>query len=79
MPCKGVCVRYRASNHYTNGHKRCQICELFIKWDGLCCPCCGYRLRTRPRNPKLNAKLREQERAIKESKKMKILYHMQNI
>jgi hypothetical protein len=65
MACKGICGRYKTtfSNNYANGQKRCQICELFIKWDQLYCPCCGYRLRTRPRNPKLNAKLRER-RAI---------------
>jgi hypothetical protein len=34
------------------------VCELFIIWDGLWCPCCGYRLRTRPRNLKFKAKLR---------------------
>ncbi|MDQ3851427.1 MAG: hypothetical protein M3299_01175 [Thermoproteota archaeon] len=26
------------------------MCELFIKWDGLWCPCCGCRLRTKPKN-----------------------------
>ncbi|MGB8032575.1 MAG: hypothetical protein WCF03_01960, partial [Nitrososphaeraceae archaeon] len=41
-----------------SGQKRCQICEIFIKWDGLWCPCCGYRLRTKPRNLKYKAKLR---------------------
>lgn len=40
------------------GQKRCQICEIFIKWDGLWCLCCGYRLRTKPRNLKYKAKLR---------------------
>jgi hypothetical protein len=30
-----------------------------MKWEGLWCPCCGYRLRTRPRNLKYKAKLRE--------------------
>jgi predicted amidophosphoribosyltransferase len=44
-----------------SGQKRCQVCELFIKWDGLFCPCCGYKLRTRPRNFNLKTKLREQE------------------
>ncbi|HZA99728.1 MAG TPA: hypothetical protein VE308_01765, partial [Nitrososphaera sp.] len=43
---------------YASGQKRCQICEIFIKWDGLWCPCCGYRLRTKPRNLKYKAKLR---------------------
>ena len=70
MTCKGICVRYKAdSNHYANGQKCCQICELFIKWDGLFCPCCGYKLRTRPRNFKLKPNLREQE-VIEEAKKI---------
>jgi hypothetical protein len=72
LACKGICGRFKTvSNHYANGQKRCQICELFIKWDGLYCPCCGCRLRIGPRNPKLNAKLRE-ERTINEAKKIKI-------
>ena len=74
MPCKGICIRHKASSRYATGQKRCQVCELFIKWDGLSCPCCGYKLRTRPRHFKLKAKLREQE-GIKEAKKVKILYH----
>ncbi|MDH3339981.1 MAG: hypothetical protein OEL84_01705 [Nitrosopumilus sp.] len=53
--CKGVCDRYKATkprggSRYANGQKRCQVCEIFIKWEGLWCPCCGYRLRARPRN-----------------------------
>jgi hypothetical protein len=54
MICKGICIRKKAfSNNYNNGQKRCQICELFIKWNGLRCPCCHCRLRTKPRNVKL--------------------------
>ena len=59
MSCKGICKRHKsASNNYANGQKRCQICELFIKWNGLSCPCCGYRLRIGPRLYKHKAKLR---------------------
>ena len=63
MTCKGICVRHKAqkpvgSGRYASGQKRCQICEIFIMWDGLWCPCCGYRLRTKPRNLKYKAKLR---------------------
>jgi hypothetical protein len=43
---------------YATGQKRCQICEIFIKWDGLSCPCCGYKLRNGPRSFKFKAKLR---------------------
>ena len=55
MTCKGICLRHKAqkpvdSGRYASGQKRCQGCEIFIKWDMIWCPCCGYRLRTRPRN-----------------------------
>ena len=73
MTCKGICIRHKAQKpvhlgRYAMGQKRCQICELFIKWDGLWCPCCGYRLRTKPRNLKYKAKLK----ARKEIEKAKI-------
>src|SRR6266851_7577788 len=63
MTCKGICIRHKAhklvgAGRYSTGQKRCQICEIFLKWDGLWCPCCGYRLRTRPRNSKFKAELR---------------------
>jgi hypothetical protein len=59
----GICTRHKAQKpvghgRYAGGQKRCQICEIFIKWDDLWCPCCGYRLRTKPRNLKYKAKLR---------------------
>jgi DNA-directed RNA polymerase subunit RPC12/RpoP len=57
MTCKGICERHKAlrpangsGGRYSADQKRCQICEIFIKWDGLWCPCCGYRLRTKPKN-----------------------------
>jgi len=54
MVCKGVCTKYKAKwtmqqFRYTNGQKRCNICEIFVTWDGRHCPCCGMLLRTRPR------------------------------
>jgi len=69
MTCKGICVRHKAqkpvgSGRYASGQKRCQICEVFMKWDGLWCPCCGYRLRTKPRNLKYKAKLRAKNKSI---------------
>jgi hypothetical protein len=73
MTCKGICIRHKAqkpvgSGRYASGQKRCQICEIFIKWDGLWCPCCGYRLRTKPRNLKYKAKLRARTRKQNELK-----------
>jgi predicted amidophosphoribosyltransferase len=73
MVCKGICIRHKAmkpvaTGRYSIGQKRCQVCEIFLKWDGLWCPCCGYRLRTNPRNSKFKAELR----ARKEIDKAKI-------
>jgi hypothetical protein len=74
MSCKGICIRHKAvSNHYANGQKRCRICQLFIKWDGLWCPCCRCRLRTRPRSFKFKRKLREEEKRIEDAKENVIL------
>ena len=54
MTCNGTCIRYKVSSsgnkHYELGHKRCSTCEIFIKWDGLHCPCCNAILRTRPKS-----------------------------
>jgi hypothetical protein len=38
----------------------------------LWCPCCGYRLRTKPRNLKYKAKLRARNK-IKEDKEDRLL------
>ena len=58
MSCKGICIRYKAprppshiGGRYGIGQKRCQVCGLFIEWKDLRCPCCHYRLRTKPHNP----------------------------
>lgn len=63
MTCKGICTRYKAQKpvgvgRYSAGQARCQICEIFIKFSGLWCPCCGYRLRKKPRNLKFKNKLK---------------------
>ena len=64
MGCKGICSRYKTTTppshgRYKNGQKRCQVCDLFIKYEGFFCPCCGGRLRIKPRGKKYKAKLRE--------------------
>jgi hypothetical protein len=64
MACKGICIRHKADKphdyvgRYATGQKRCQVCDLYIKWDGFFCPCCGYRLRVSPRLFKHKEKLR---------------------
>jgi len=58
MTCKEICHRYKTGKNndgsrYGNGKKRCNICEIFIECDGNFCPCCGNKLRTKPRSRKL--------------------------
>ncbi len=60
--CNGICDRYKAKKpnnnigRYSNGQKRCNSCEIFINWNGLRCPCCNNRLRTKPRSLKYKEK-----------------------
>jgi hypothetical protein len=61
MTCKGTCIHHKVSGRYVNGHKRCQHYNIFIKYEGLHCPCCGCQLRERPRHFRYRAKLREQK------------------
>lgn len=67
MVCDGfTCTRYKAqkpigAGRYQSGQRRCQICQIYINWNGNNCPCCNYRLRTKPRNLKYKEQLREQE------------------
>jgi len=63
MACKGICDKYKAkkpagAGRYANGQRRCRTCDIFIKCDNIHCPCCGYRLRTHPRNRKAKEKCR---------------------
>lgn len=76
MACKGICGRHKASrpkqgNRYGDpekggdGQKRCIMCEIFIKWDGMFCPCCSYKLRVKPRNlNKGNSRYAKRKNAI---------------
>ena len=39
MVCKGICHRYKAKwgthqYRYASGQKRCNVCEIFVNWDG---------------------------------------------
>ena len=69
MTCKNVCENYKATKpvgtgRYASGQRRCQVCQIFIKWEGLWCPCCGYRLRTKPRKLAYKIKLCEQQAKV---------------
>ena len=67
MACKGIHNRYKQTrkvgdSNYSVGIRRCTTCEVFLAWTGLLCPCCGYKLRTKPRNKTYKAKLREKQK-----------------
>jgi hypothetical protein len=84
MVCKGICIRHKArkpldSGRYVMGQKRCQICELFIDWAGLWCPCCGYRLRTKPRNLKYKSRLRARKKGENTTKLVQQQQQQQSI
>jgi hypothetical protein len=78
MTCKGICIHHKASGRYATGHKRCQICDIFIKWDGLFCPCCGCRLRIGPRSFKFKAKLRKQKQMEEAKNEKNIILPIQS-
>ena len=64
LTCKGICERYRATCHgielrYANGQKRCVDCAIYLRWEGLLCPCCKNKLRTRPRHIQSHRKFLE--------------------
>jgi len=66
MSCNDICKRYKITGNprlrrYENGQKRCHKCEIYIRWDGLFCPCCGYRLRINARGPHGKENLRRIE------------------
>ena len=48
--CKHVAVkRIWHTSMYALGCKWCTLCEVFVKWEGRFCPCCGLQLRTKPK------------------------------
>jgi hypothetical protein len=63
--CKGLCTRYKATkpksgSRYGAGQKGCSSCNVFLNWQGLFCPCCGIRLRLKPKTKKQKEKLQKE-------------------
>ena len=54
--CKGVCTNSEYETKKTvrgklrEDYRRCSICCVFLKYEGIYCPCCGVRLKVSPRN-----------------------------
>jgi hypothetical protein len=42
-----------------DGYRRCSKCELFLKYDGIFCPCCSCRMKVSFRNNKSRQKNRD--------------------
>lgn len=64
MACKGLCDRHKAKRpdsigRYADGQRRCQTCSLFLNWSGVYCPCCGYKLRSSPRDKVLKKRFKD--------------------
>ena len=65
MVCKNRCDRYKATQcgfknqRYVLGQKRCNTCQVFVIWDGVYCPCCGYKLRAKPRRKETKERMRK--------------------
>ncbi|MDH3695965.1 MAG: hypothetical protein OEQ15_01470 [Nitrosopumilus sp.] len=62
--CNGICNRYKTvkpngTGRYNAGQKRCNLYDIFMQWEGIFCPCCGHRLRLKPRNGKYKEKYYE--------------------
>jgi|TARA_R110000787_G_scaffold70884_3_gene157748 hypothetical protein len=43
----------------SQGYRRCSVCEIFLKYDGIYCPCCSNRMRVTPNNNKARQRVRE--------------------
>ena len=56
MACKNKCKKFvfvkkkRTAHTYFEGGRWCSICERWMSFIGLWCPCCGQQARTKPRN-----------------------------
>lgn len=66
LTCRGYCkTKYKeflgdVSLKY-NGQKRCGVCDVYLKWQDIKCPCCKSVLHVRPRHSKAKTKYYESE------------------
>ena len=74
MVCKGTCEKYKVVRpcytlgskvgHYIVGNKRCSVCDIFLRWDGIKCPCCHTLLRVSSRNPRHKSNCRKTKKTL---------------
>ena len=63
MTCRNICTKYKTTTptptgtaRYGGDRRRCQVCCIWLTWEGLHCPCCGMRLRMMMRRGKSGAR-----------------------
>ena len=65
MACRDQCASLKITEpmpnglRYSQGQKRCSNCEIFMFHDGIKCPCCNTKLKTKPRSTKSKRLLNE--------------------
>ena len=62
MSCRNICIELKAkksfrTSYYEDGLRRCTECEIFMRWNGMRCPCCGAALRIKSHDAKVRRKL----------------------
>ncbi|MBS1268991.1 MAG: hypothetical protein MAG458_01727 [Nitrosopumilus sp.] len=59
MACREICKQFKTRklgiSKYFNA-KRCTKCCVYMKYEGVFCPCCNIRLRSKPRSSKARQK-----------------------
>jgi len=79
LDCRGLCKKTKSEGGYKfprqggnsllylKGAKRCQNCEgRYLQWEnGIFCPCCGSRLRLKPRKSKLKENVRREKQSAR--------------
>lgn len=50
-------VRYAAEK----GYRRCSKCCIYLKYEGVFCPCCGNRMKVSPSNNLARQRYREEK------------------
>ena len=49
----------RVTNAGEKGYRRCSNCEVYLKYQGIFCPCCSNRMKVSPNNNKSRKKVSE--------------------
>ncbi len=72
MVCNNICKQHKikvilGESKYSKDQKRCNNCEVYLKWEGKFCPCCHRCLRTRPRSAKYRQQYRVESKLSQKS------------